>query len=323
MNGDALKKVRSGEPLVIPARAYNAFIDAAQAHRAGSSSFLSRPPHGRASRVDHTATILVRNDSGSDIPRFGVLGLDSPIIEPDDNLASFQNQPAFSGSNPAAGTHEGRFAVVQQPLASGAIGTAIVDGLSVARVNVADASHAYADIADGDASQLLSSAAGSARILWPAPASGPGTQWALVSLGHTAGAAGGAGAGVVRQMVIAAIHDDYLVCRDWDGHAEGETDVEVARPWELQRTPWDGESRTIDGVTYSYTYADAASRTKSADDQDEEQVIVPPYFVGAVIQAAALISGHAASHGEDPVTLVRLIDTNNAARAWAQVDQEA
>ncbi len=318
MNGDALKKVRSGEPLAIPARAYNAFVDAALAHREAASSLRSRAPHGRASRPDHAATILVRNDSGADIPRFGILGLDSPVIGPDDNLASFQNQPAFSGSTPAAGTHEGRFAVVQQPLASGAIGPAVVDGLSVARINVADASHTYADVADGDATQLLSSAAGSARILWIA--SGTGTQWALVSLGHTP--AGGAGGGV-RQMIITAIHDDYLACRDWDGQAEGETDVEVARPWELQRTPWDGESHTIDGVIYSYTYADAESRVKSADGQDEDQVIVPPYFVGAVIQAAALISGHAASHGDDPVTLVRLIDTNNAARAWAQVDQEA
>ena len=29
MSGDAMRKVRSGEPLVIPAAAYNAFVDAA------------------------------------------------------------------------------------------------------------------------------------------------------------------------------------------------------------------------------------------------------------------------------------------------------
>jgi hypothetical protein len=223
MNGDALKKVRSGQELAIPARAYNAFVDAALAHREGGSSLRSRPPHGRASRADHAATILVRNDSGGDIPRFGVLGLDGPIIEPGDNLASFQNQPAFSGSTPAAGTHEGRFALVQQPLASGAIGPAIVDGLSVARVNVADASHTYADIADGDATQLLSSAAGSARILWAAP--GTGTQWALVSLGHAAGVAGvGGTAENPLDLGQYAEHPDAADAQLWDRASQDDHD---------------------------------------------------------------------------------------------------
>lgn len=54
MPGDPLKKVHPGEPLVIPAAAYNAFVEAAQAERQrqrGGRGKLSR--YGSQSKHYH------------------------------------------------------------------------------------------------------------------------------------------------------------------------------------------------------------------------------------------------------------------------------
>ena len=59
---DALRKVQSGQPLVIPASAYNAFIDAAL-------DFRQRTAHigqGAQPAFAQASIVLVRNDSGGD-----------------------------------------------------------------------------------------------------------------------------------------------------------------------------------------------------------------------------------------------------------------
>ena len=70
---DTLKKVKSGDPLRIPAATFNAMIDAARDHqqrRQGreQTSF----PAFRQSGI-----VLARNDSGSDRDRFDGLGIDA------------------------------------------------------------------------------------------------------------------------------------------------------------------------------------------------------------------------------------------------------
>lgn len=45
---DHMRKVRPGDPLVIPAKAYNAFVEAATAHRAGQSSLERTSQRGHA-----------------------------------------------------------------------------------------------------------------------------------------------------------------------------------------------------------------------------------------------------------------------------------
>jgi len=180
-----MKKVKSGDPLVIPASTFNAFIDAAQAHQAGQ-----RAVGGEGIRTfGHTATVRIRNDSGADIGRFGVLGIDGPVIGPDANLVEFQGRPTLKGVTPVAGTHDGKFVVLLDPIGNGRIGRGCAGGVTVARVDVSDAAHGYADIDDGDASHLASASSGAAKILWKE--SGTGEKWALVTIGEGAGAADG------------------------------------------------------------------------------------------------------------------------------------
>ena len=179
--GDHLKRVKSGDPLVIPASTFNLFIDAAQAHQAGQ-----RAVGGEGIRsLTRAGTVQVQNDSGADVGRFGVLGIDGPVIGPDDNLVEFQGRLTLSGVTPVAGMHDGRFVILLDPLGAGRIGRACASGLTVARVDVSDVSHGYADIDDGDASHLASGDSGAAAILWKE--AGTGEKWAVVKLGSPDG----------------------------------------------------------------------------------------------------------------------------------------
>jgi len=177
--GDSMMKVQTGSPLVIPAQAYNAFIDAAADYRRRTARIgqKSEPSQRQASIV------LVRNDSGSDQNRLAVLGIDTPIISSAANEDEFKNRVALSCVTPTANTHEGKFVVLAEPLASGKIGRAYAAGVCPVQIDVPDEDHEYsfAEIADGITDNLNAAHYGSASILWRA--GGTGVQWAVVRLG--------------------------------------------------------------------------------------------------------------------------------------------
>jgi len=131
--------------------------------------------------VRHSGIVLVQNNTGSDLDRFAVVGIDSPIISPTDNELSFTNQAALACDAPSDPTHLGQFAVLQEPLSDGKIGLAMVSGITPVKVDVVDEWHQCADIADGASGNLKSCQLGAARILWAEP--GTGEQWAVVLLG--------------------------------------------------------------------------------------------------------------------------------------------
>ena len=176
---DALKKVQSGQPLVTPATAYNAFIDAAH-------DFRQRTAHlgqGAQPSFSQASIVLVRNDSGSNQNRMAVLGVDTPIIDPSVNEDEFKNRVALSCITPAADTHEGQFVVLAEPIATGKIGRAYAAGVCPVKIDVPDEDHEwrFAEIADGVTANLKVSMQGSAGILWRA--GGTGVQWAVIRLG--------------------------------------------------------------------------------------------------------------------------------------------
>jgi hypothetical protein len=177
----ALRKVRSGDPLVIPAAAYNAFIDTAL-------DFRQRTAHlgqGAQPSFSQASIVLVRNDSGSNQNRMAVLGVEAPIIDPSANEEEFRNRVALSCITPAADTHEGKFVVLAEPIAHGKIGRAYAAGVCPVKIDVPDEEHEwrYAEIADGVTANLKVSLQGSATILWRA--GGTGVQWAVVRLGQS------------------------------------------------------------------------------------------------------------------------------------------
>lgn len=171
---DPLRKVKPGEPVRLPAAAWNATADAARAERdrqRGRGAVGSEP-----SRLDAFVG-KVLNNTGAGLLRGSVLGLDAPLILPADNLEGFLRERAFRGVAPTT-AHRERFAVLAEPAAPGAIAKAWYAGVYQVRVNVVDEGHSCAEAKAGDTNALVSTAMGPVQILWRE--GGTGVQWAVV-----------------------------------------------------------------------------------------------------------------------------------------------
>ncbi len=178
--GDDLKKVHPGDPLAgLPAGAYNAFVDAARAHQARQGDEgAGTPAPPRESGV-----VLVKNNSGADVARYGVLGIDGVLISPTDNEGEFCERPCLEGITPATAAHRGHFVILAEPIPKDKLGRAWLTGHCVARIWMRQAVtlHPYADVKDGDSGHLESAEEGRAEILW-VESGGGATKWALVRL---------------------------------------------------------------------------------------------------------------------------------------------
>lgn len=179
---ETLQKVKSGDPLRISADTFNTLIDAAKAYQDGRHSQASGP------RTDSQAAtiVLVKNDSGADVDRFGVLGLEEALIKPAENLSEFQNRPALLGKAPGEYKHCGRLAIALAPIKVGKLGPAMTAGVIPVKLWVVYAPHEYATVADGLTTHLRTAQTGPATILWKEPGVTTDTaslKWALVQIG--------------------------------------------------------------------------------------------------------------------------------------------
>lgn len=175
--GDAFKKAQDGKPLIIPAAAYNSFLDAAQDFKSRQQS------RGRKSlRKFRQADLFpVRNETSEDLGQFAIVGIASPIITPTDNEDEFRNRVSLRGLTPDDSLHVGKFAILQEPAAQNEIAQAAIAGVSVCKVYVDDEDHDRAEMADGVTGYLQSGSTGSATILWKEE--GTGEKWAVIRIG--------------------------------------------------------------------------------------------------------------------------------------------
>ena len=109
-----------------------------------------------------------------------MLGLDSPLFDPETALSDFQSAPAFNGVTPAV-EHFNKFCILLQSLAADDVGYAVASGVTVAYLNVAHEDDQYARALIGENTCLGTRATGEARILWKQ--SGTGYKWAIVRIG--------------------------------------------------------------------------------------------------------------------------------------------
>lgn len=187
-----LKKVRPGDPLVIPAATFNAFIDAAQDFQQRQRS----AEQDRYRELRQTGIVLVRNESGADRQRFEVLGIAGPIVNPSDNADVFKERVALKGVSPGS-EHVGRFAVLLEPLVANAVGQACVAGVCVVKVKMNDEAHTFAEVKSGQVTLLDSAVSGTACLLWvqpPAEREDPQIAWTVVRIGGGGGGGGSPGA---------------------------------------------------------------------------------------------------------------------------------
>ncbi len=181
-----MRKVNAGDPLEIPARTFNTFIDSAK-------HYLDR--HQSTGRnadevTRNTGVVLVRNDSLDDRGRFDVLAAHDSIIDVGTNADEYYQRVALEAREPVAGD-KGTPVVLLEPIASGKIGRAVVSGVVQVQVEVPDFdTKSFADLSEGETGKLVASGSGSAQILdITVNASGtfPVTTWAVVRLGNTSG----------------------------------------------------------------------------------------------------------------------------------------
>lgn len=102
---------------------------------------------------------------------------------------------------------------------------------------------------------------------------------------------------------------DYLVCED---SASPANEFLVAKPYELRRTPFDGQ--TVAGVDYTYV----SNSERDADDgvDQETQFITPDYVSGHEIYAIKPQGGTGVTDDSSPAQAVEYLEVNQG-RAWA------
>jgi hypothetical protein len=199
---DDLKSVRRGEAVQLSASAWNKLMDMARRDGQRGASGVADPLLAKRDRD----IVLVKNVSGIEYPRWGVLGLGAPIYLPTHNPTGgkqalpqdFAENLVLKGEMPIAGVHEGIFGVLLQPLKDGEIGPAVVSGTFGCVIVVQDERHRFADVypsrpdgvpgaglssdtplVDGDV-LLRSCDHGGAEIIWKE--SGLGERYAALRL---------------------------------------------------------------------------------------------------------------------------------------------
>jgi len=168
-----MRKVSVGQPFHMAAHDFNAFVEAAQAHRNRALNLESsaRP------RETRSGLLTVRNESGYDQPQFAVLELGEVLLTPSANEAEFRSRAAFRVVAPTA-DGAAKLAILQEPLRAGALGKAMLFGVTPVRLDVVDEAHEFAEAVGDDPWGLRTAATGAARILYQEPGTGEG--WGIV-----------------------------------------------------------------------------------------------------------------------------------------------
>ena len=166
------RRVSPGEPLEIAATTWNQLAEGLQ-QGPGNGAVP-----GKSFRA--SVTVSVRNDTGADLPQFGVVGLGDLLIDPDDGEGEFLNSIVFAGVLAAGGDYDLKWGLTLAPIEAGKIGTIVVQGLCYAKLDTEDATEA-GPASDGDVEALTSVSCGLARVLWRE--AGGGNKWAIVCLG--------------------------------------------------------------------------------------------------------------------------------------------
>ena len=122
-------------------------------------------------------------------------------------------------------------------------------------------------------------------------------------------------AGATRTFSLVNVRDDWLVCREVaaDGSLAPTDELTiVAKPYRLQRTPFDGQ--TEGGVTYAYEPGwNGTVRTATRDSESEQQRVTEDYFPGNLIYAETVTYTGVVFNNEP----LLLIETKSE-RAWAE-----
>ena len=128
--------------------------------------------------------VLVQNNSGLDVPQFGILGSTGlSLLQPTDS--GFNEKVVLQGMSPGNfvghQAKNGGFFITCEPIPAMGIGRAWYSGICVVQINFISASHLFAgaDLATGSTDALVSRSSGPCAILYREN-TGTGLGWAIV-----------------------------------------------------------------------------------------------------------------------------------------------
>jgi hypothetical protein len=126
------------------------------------------------------------------------------------------------------------------------------------------------------------------------------------------------GGSTISQFRVFSVQEDHLVCRTWDGSTEGVDDINIAKPYLLRRTPFDGQ--LVNGKTYTYT----SNTERNVDDgaNNEDQLIIPRYTDPSQPTIYAATSLALPIDVEVGGLKLIWVDINADGRAWARKFEE-
>jgi hypothetical protein len=141
--------------------------------------------------MDPAGLVLVRNDTGADLPQFGVVSLAYAPFWLSENMDEphMHSHPPVVGGNlpnlsPAVPNgHDENFAVTTEPIKAGRVGRAVTAGVTFVQIEVAANTNTplTAGVGHGITDRLIAGKPG-ANVLWLV--SGTGTKWGCVLLGR-------------------------------------------------------------------------------------------------------------------------------------------
>lgn len=173
-------KVASGELQLYPADFFNLQIDMASKYLARQQTKDFAPLAGQLTRAQFCH---VENNSGSDRDQFDALKITGIVFTPSDNLDEFQQNFAFTVGTTGDDTQP--IVVLLEPIRSGEVGRAVIDGMVPARIQVNSATDRFAILDGSSVGRLKTDASQGVQIIYKAGSSGE--QWSIVRLGGGSG----------------------------------------------------------------------------------------------------------------------------------------
>jgi hypothetical protein len=229
---DFLHDVAPGQqpgPVLKDSRRINSWNAAAREFLRSGESGAGAPLD---SRLGPQLVVHVRNDTGADLPDFGVVTLSDSLLagtDAEQSQRDTREEPILKGLLPAADTV---IAVTQEPIRKDGIGRATVIGVTPCKLLVNAAGHTAARVIAGDTAKLGSAGDG-IPMFYKAATSGE--TWAVVLLGGGGGSGGG---GLLRGKLDGSQSfqgSAVMSVWAWNGSAEADTGENVTvYDWHLK-----------------------------------------------------------------------------------------
>jgi len=174
-------KVLPGDPLAIPAGTWNAVLDLIAERRIRTGG--AKGPNFLPDAITPQTVVYVQNSTGTALTVGASFRIGDAVTAVSATAPTFNAVPVFDGLAVEATTDT--VAVALEPIADGAIGRAVIQGVAIATVEVGDVAHRYASPTAGGV-YLTSGAFGPIRLV--SVPGGTGSQTVAVLLtGGTVG----------------------------------------------------------------------------------------------------------------------------------------